>query len=90
MAKKPDVDDDALSWVIHVKTADDLRESWPALEAWLQEGGEHRAAYLRVEKAWNALEELRRLRPRRGAVDPDLLRKMAQERMSRGRKKRRG
>lgn len=54
----------------------DLRgtpEEWTALDAWLNTSPRHRAAFLRLSVAWRRADELKKLAPLSGVVDPDLL-----------------
>lgn len=52
---------EAARWLIELDTAEDTETLWPAFEAWLQKDAEHRCAYVRAERTWRTLEELRHL-----------------------------
>src|SRR5690242_4965395 len=63
---------EAAQWVARI----DLRgtpEQWSALEAWLNASPRNRAAFLRLSVAWRRADELKKLAPIGGFVDPDLL-----------------
>ena len=67
-----DVEQQAAQWVTRI----DLRgtpEEWTALDAWLNTSPRHRAAFLRLSVAWRRADELKKLAPSSGVVDPDLL-----------------
>src|SRR6185295_17257162 len=80
MTKTPDdfdgraneIEQQAAQWVARI----DLRgtpEEWTALDAWLNTSPRHRAAFLRLSVAWRRADELKKLAPLSGVVDPDLL-----------------
>src|SRR5262245_2901793 len=67
-----EIEQQAAQWVARI----DLRgtpEEWSALDAWLNKSPRHRAASLRLSVAWRRADELKKLAPLSGAVDPDLL-----------------
>ena len=67
-----EIEQQAAQWVARI----DLRgtpEEWTALDAWLNTSPRHRAAFLRLSVAWRRADELKKLAPLSGAVDPDLL-----------------
>src|ERR1041384_8327975 len=67
-----EIEQQAAEWVARI----DLRgtpEEWTALDAWLNTSPRHRAAFLRLSVAWRRADELKKLAPLSGAVDPDLL-----------------
>ena len=67
-----EIEQQAAGWVARI----DLRgtpEEWSALDAWLNTSPRHRAAFLRLSVAWRRADELKKLAPIGGAVDPDLL-----------------
>lgn len=67
-----EIEEQAAQWVARI----DLRgtpEEWTALDAWLNTSPRHRAAFLRLSVAWRRADELKKLAPLSGAVDPDLL-----------------
>ena len=67
-----DIEQQAAQWVARI----DLRgtpEEWSALDAWLNTSPRHRAAFLRLSVAWRRADELKKLAPLGGVVDPDLL-----------------
>src|SRR3954468_11448859 len=67
-----EVEQQAAEWVARI----DLRgtpEVWSALDAWLNTSPRHRAAFLRLSVAWRRADELKKLAPAGGVVDPDLL-----------------
>jgi ferric-dicitrate binding protein FerR (iron transport regulator) len=90
MAKKRNVEDTAVSWLIQVKTAEHLgKASWDAFEAWLDERKEHRAAYLQVEEAWRTLETVKAPGARRRPASAKVSRSPVKPTTARGKKKRR-
>jgi transmembrane sensor len=67
-----EIEQQAAEWVARI----DLRgtpEEWSALDAWLNASPRHRAAFLRLSVAWRRADELKKLAPLSGVVDPDLL-----------------
>jgi transmembrane sensor len=67
-----EIEQQAAEWVARI----DLRgtpEEWTALDAWLNTSPRHRAAFLRLSVAWRRADELKKLAPLSGAIDPDLL-----------------
>jgi ferric-dicitrate binding protein FerR (iron transport regulator) len=67
-----EIEQQAAQWVARI----DLRgtpEEWTALDAWLNTSPRHRAAFLRLSVAWRRADELKKLMPASGIVDPDLL-----------------
>lgn len=56
--KKRRIRREAARWLVELDTTEEIEALWPAFEAWLQPP-EHRAAYLRLERAWRAMEALR-------------------------------
>lgn len=67
-----EIEQQAAEWVARI----DLRgtpEEWTALDAWLNTSPRHRAAFLRLSVAWRRADELKKLAPLSGIVDPDLL-----------------
>jgi transmembrane sensor len=67
-----DIEQQAAQWVARI----DLHgtpEEWSALDAWLNTSPRHRAAFLRLSVAWRRADELKKLAPLSGDVDPDLL-----------------
>ena len=67
-----EIEQQAAQWVARI----DLRgtpEEWTALDAWLNTSPRHRAAFLRLSVAWRRADELKKLAPASGVVDPDLL-----------------
>jgi transmembrane sensor len=66
-----EIEQQAAEWVARI----DLRgtpEEWAALDAWLAANPRHRAAFLRLSVAWRRADQLKKLVPSNGAVDPDL------------------
>jgi ferric-dicitrate binding protein FerR (iron transport regulator) len=45
-------------------------------QKWLDEEPRHRAAFVRLERAWHTSERFRLLRPADGRVDEDLIAKL--------------
>lgn len=67
-----EIEQQAAEWVARI----DLRgtpEEWTALDAWLNTSPRHRAMFLRLSVAWRRADELKKLAPLSGVVDPDLL-----------------
>lgn len=72
MASAKDIEERAATWLIQLDAGATPAE-WARLSEWLTESPRHRAAYLRLSKAWNHSDALRKLRPLDCRVDPDLL-----------------
>ena len=67
-----EIEQRAAEWVARIDlhgTPDD----WSALDSWLNASPRHRAAFLRLSVAWRRADDLKKLQPLSGAVDPDLL-----------------
>lgn len=66
-----EIEQQAAEWVARI----DLRgtpEEWAALDTWLAANPRHRAAFLRLSVAWRRADQLKKLAPPSGFVDPDL------------------
>jgi transmembrane sensor len=66
-----EIEQQAAEWVARI----DLRgtpEEWAALDTWLAANARHRAAFLRLSVAWRRADQLKKLAPPSGFVDPDL------------------
>lgn len=71
MSSDADIESQAAAWVARCDARGFDQE--PALAAWLAADPRHRAAYLRLARAWERAESLARLRPANRLIDPDLL-----------------
>ena len=49
----------AARWLIELESAESIDAIWPQFDAWLCEHPSHRKAYLRIERTWCALDDLR-------------------------------
>lgn len=49
----------AARWLIELESAESIDAIWPQFDAWLREDPSHRKAYLRIERTWRALDDLR-------------------------------
>jgi transmembrane sensor len=78
MASAKDIEEQAATWLIQLDAGATPAE-WARLTNWLTENPRHRAAYLRLSKAWNDADALRKLRPLDCSVDPDLLARASRE-----------
>jgi transmembrane sensor len=78
MASAKDIEEQAATWLIQLDAGATPAE-WARLTQWLSESPRHRAAYLRLSKAWNDADALRKLRPLDCSVDPDLLARASRE-----------
>jgi transmembrane sensor len=72
MKRANDIEEEAAKWLVQLDSQGSP-ERWAALDAWLSSNPRHRAAFLRLSVAWTRSDNLRRLRPLEGGVDPDLL-----------------
>lgn len=64
----------ASKWLIELETAPSVEAIWPQFQAWLREDPEHKIVYLRMERAWHALDVLRYSCPGEGSREgPALL-----------------
>jgi ferric-dicitrate binding protein FerR (iron transport regulator) len=66
-----ELDTEAVNWLVRSESSCTAEER-ARLEAWLA-SPRHRAAYLRMSAAWSQADQLRRLQPLDGRVNPDLL-----------------
>jgi len=62
----------ALNWLVRSEAPDCTDAERAKLETWLA-SPRHRAAYIRIRTIWAQADQLRRLQPLDGSVDPDLL-----------------
>lgn len=67
-----ELNSEAVTWLVRSEAAACSEEERARLEAWLAKP-RHRAAYLRMRAAWSQADQLRRLQPLDGSVNPDLL-----------------
>jgi ferric-dicitrate binding protein FerR (iron transport regulator) len=67
-----ELDIEAVNWLVRSESSGCTAEERTRLEAWLA-SPRHRAAYLRMRAAWSQADQLRRLQPLDGSVNPDLL-----------------
>jgi ferric-dicitrate binding protein FerR (iron transport regulator) len=65
-----DIDRQAAYWLIELESSKKIEDLWPAFEAWLNERPAHLAAFLRLETAWRALDDLRDLLRADGMPEP--------------------
>ncbi|HEY8508635.1 MAG TPA: FecR domain-containing protein [Steroidobacteraceae bacterium] len=72
MTRASDIEHQAAEWLIRLD-AHESPQDWAALDEWLAANPRHRAAFLRLSIAWRHADQLRKLRPFTGVVDPDLL-----------------
>jgi transmembrane sensor len=72
MKRANDIEEEAAKWLVQLDSQGSP-ERWAALDAWLSSNPRHRAAFLRLSVAWTRSDNLRRMRPLEGTVDPDLL-----------------
>jgi transmembrane sensor len=72
MASAADIEEQAAKWLIELDAGATPAE-WARLTQWLTENPRHRAAFLRLSKAWNQSDALRKLRPLDYSVDVNLL-----------------
>ena len=49
----------AAKWLIELESAESIDAIWPEFDAWLREDPEHKKTYLRIERTWRALDDLR-------------------------------
>ena len=49
----------AAKWLIELESAESIDAIWPEFDAWLRENPEHQKTYLRIERTWRALDDLR-------------------------------
>lgn len=62
MASAKDIEEQAAKWLIELD-AGATAADWERLSRWLASDLKHRVAFLRLSKAWNQSDALRRLRP---------------------------
>jgi ferric-dicitrate binding protein FerR (iron transport regulator) len=67
-----ELDTQALNWLVRSEAPDCTDAERTQLAAWL-ETPRHRAAYIRMRAVWAQADQLRRLQPLDGNVNPDLL-----------------
>ena len=67
-----ELDTEALNWLVRSEAPDCTDAERTELASWL-ESPRHRAAYIRMRVIWTQADQLRRLQPLDGSVDPDLL-----------------
>ena len=67
-----ELDTEAVAWLVRTENAGRGEAELPELAAWL-EHPRNRAAYVRMRIAWSQADQLRRLQPLDGTVNPNLL-----------------
>jgi transmembrane sensor len=72
MASASEIEEQAAKWLIKLD-AGATSEDWARHARWLADSPRHRAAFLRLSRAWSGSNALRKLRPLDCHVDPDLL-----------------
>jgi transmembrane sensor len=72
MASAAEIEEQAAKWLIRLD-AGATPEDWARHARWLADSPRHRAAFLRLSRAWSGSNALRKLRPLDCHVDPDLL-----------------
>jgi transmembrane sensor len=72
MASAAEIEEQAAKWLIRLD-AGATQEDWAGHARWLADSPRHRAAFLRLSRAWSGSNALRKLRPLDCHVDPDLL-----------------
>ncbi len=82
MKRANDIEEQAAQWLVQLDSTGSP-EKWAALDAWLAASPRNRAAFLRLSVAWSRSDNLRRLRPLDGEVDPDVLSTSARRRRER-------
>jgi transmembrane sensor len=60
-------------WLVELDTADNIEKRWLEFEAWRDENPEHHAEFLRVERTWSAVEELKAFHLDAGTLEMDPL-----------------
>ncbi len=73
---KPDcknIEEYAAQWILRCDRGEDILEARADFEAWLAADARHRAAFLRLESAWQRSEGLKAWRQHDGAVDARVL-----------------
>ena len=53
----------AAKWLIELESAESIDAIWPEFDTWLRENPEHQKTYLRIERTWRALDDLRKAWP---------------------------
>ena len=56
---------DAVWWLLELELSDGVERSADHFDTWIENHPQHRAAFLRLERAWNALDRLYVLTPLR-------------------------
>ena len=67
------IEDTAALWILRQDRGELTAEQWAELEQWLARDSHHRAAYLRLERAWRVSGNLSAWRAHDGRIDPDVL-----------------
>jgi ferric-dicitrate binding protein FerR (iron transport regulator) len=67
-----ELDTQALNWLVRSEAPDCTNAEREKLAAWL-ESPRNRAAFIRMRVVWSQADQLRRLQPLDGRVNPDLL-----------------
>ncbi len=73
MTDSTELEAQAAAWLVRREASDFSSEEQVRLDDWLLASPRHRSAFLRLEAAWRRADQLKRLRPLDGRVDPDLL-----------------
>jgi ferric-dicitrate binding protein FerR (iron transport regulator) len=63
----------AADWLIQLETTESIDALWPAFRDWLDRDPDHKVAYLRIERAWHALDGLLSLCSAEESAQADLV-----------------
>ena len=66
---RSDVKAAASKWLIELETAPSIEAIWPEFQAWLLQDPEHKEMYLRLERAWHALDGLKTVGSEDGLIE---------------------
>jgi len=67
------IDHSAAIWLIRLDCGSPSTDDRENYDQWMASSARHRAAYRRLEKAWRQADNLQRLRPLDGSINPALL-----------------
>jgi ferric-dicitrate binding protein FerR (iron transport regulator) len=49
---------DSVWWLLELELSEGVEQTFDSFDTWLEEHPQHRAAFLRLEHAWNALDRM--------------------------------
>jgi ferric-dicitrate binding protein FerR (iron transport regulator) len=69
----------AAQWLVELNCTEPRAELWSAFEHWISQSPQHRAEFLRLERAMRVMDRLTTLARRQGALTPEFFKSLGHE-----------